>query len=194
VTLVLLTAGERGNPAGAVDEGLKAVRLSEAQRAARILGVARLIQRDFGDGRLSEQREEVKAYLAELVRSTEPDLILSYDRDGLDGHPDHVVCAEVLVQLKQARAVTAALWCVTLPARVLRLLSVARQLAREPNLDKRRSPPTHRVFVGRSVVPKIRAWYAYRSQRGAIAKGLGRLLPVWFAVSMLQFEYFDEVG
>jgi hypothetical protein len=41
------------------------------------------------------------------------------------------------------------------------------------------------------VIPKIRAWYAYRSQRGLIARGLGRLLPAWLAV--MQFEYFAEV-
>lgn len=44
------------------------------------------------------------------------------------------------------------------------------------------------------MIPKIRAWYAYRSQRGFIAKGFGRLVPVWFAVSMMWFEYFAEVA
>jgi len=35
---------------------------------------------------------------------------------------------------------------------------------------------------------------AYRSQRGSIGKGLGRIIPAWLPVSMLQFEYFADAG
>jgi len=40
VTLLLLTAGERGNRAGVTDDALKAVRRREAERASRLLGVS----------------------------------------------------------------------------------------------------------------------------------------------------------
>src|SRR5258708_10736525 len=67
-TIILLTRGERGNPEGVNDATLKAVRTAEAERVARILGVSRLIQQDFGDGMLRQHREEVTAYLAPTIR------------------------------------------------------------------------------------------------------------------------------
>jgi len=192
-TLLLLTAGERGNPAGVVDSGLKALRISEAQRVARILGVSRLIQQDFGDGLLSARRGAVMAYLKQTIGQIEPDLLLTYDAAGLDGHPDHVACAEMLAELMRTQFPNSSLWLVALPRRVIRLLKFARQLRTPAAVDERRASPTRRIFIGIGVIPKIGAWYAYRSQRGLIAKGLGRLVPAWFAVSAMQFEYFAEV-
>jgi len=192
-TLLLLTGGERGNPAGVVDLGLKALRIREAERVAGILGVPRLIQQDFGDGLLSERRQEVTAYLRQTIRQLAPDLLLTYDAAGLDGHPDHVACAEMLTELKQTEFPNTSLWCVAMPPRLVRLLKLARQLRTPPAVDERRASPTWRIFIGIGVIPKIGAWYAYRSQRGLIAKGLGRFIPAWFAVSAMQFEYFAEV-
>ncbi len=193
VTLLLLTAGERGNPGGTLDPSLKVIRQREAERVAGILGVSRLIQQDFGDGQLTDRREEVKAYLARTIRFIGPDLILTHDPAGLDGHPDHVACAEILIDLRRTQFHTATLWCVALPRRVVSLLKLARQLRTQASVDQRRALPTVRIFIGTALIPKIRAWYAYRSQRGFIAKGLARLVPIWFAASMLQFEYFAEV-
>lgn len=192
-TLLLLTGGERGNPAGVVDASLKATRTGEAGRVAGILGVSRLIQQDFGDGMLSQRREEVTAYLAQTIRQIGPDLLLTYDAAGVDGHPDHVACAEILTELKRTQFPNTALWCAALPRKVVVLLKLARQLHTQAATDQRRASPTLKIFIGTGVIPKIRAWYTYRSQRGYIAKGFGRLVPVWFAVSAMQFEYFADV-
>jgi LmbE family N-acetylglucosaminyl deacetylase len=192
-TLLLLTGGERGNPAGAVDASLQTKRMDEAERVARILGVSRLIQEDFGDGLLSQNREVVTTYLERTIRLIGPDLLLTYDQAGLDGHPDHVVCAEILFELKRTQFPGTALWCTALPHRVVGLLKLARQLQTERAIDQRRASPTWRIFIGPGMIPKIRAWYSYRSQRRFIAKGLGRVIPAWFAVSAMPFEYFAEV-
>jgi LmbE family N-acetylglucosaminyl deacetylase len=193
-TLVLLTGGERGNPAGVVDARLQATRRKEAEQAARILGVTRLIQQDFGDGALTQNREAVTTYLESTIRTIEPDLLVTYDRAGLDGHPDHVACAEILMELKRTRFPDITLWCAALPDRLVSLLRLARQLDTELAVEQRRASPTWRILVGSGMIPKIHAWYAYRSQRAFIAKGLGRVVPVWLAVSAMQFEYFAEVG
>jgi LmbE family N-acetylglucosaminyl deacetylase len=192
-TLLLLTGGERGNPAGIVDESLQTKRMAEAERVARILGVSRLIQEDFGDGLLSQNRVVVTTYLEQMIRLIGPDLLLTYDQAGLDGHPDHVACAEILLELKRTQFPGTALWCTALPNRVVGLLKLARQLRVEPALVQRRASPTWRIFIGSGMIPKIRAWYSYRSQRRFIAKGLGRVVPAWFAVSAMPFEYFAEV-
>lgn len=163
------------------------------RRAAQILGISQVIQQDFNDGHLAESRQESSAFLMRTIGQTAPDLIVSYDLSGLDGHADHVTCAEIVISLKRTQFPAITLWCATLPPRLVTLLHMARQLPKNPEADRRRGAPTARVFIGTDVVSKIRAWYAYRSQRGSIARGWGRALPVWFAVSMLQFEYFAEV-
>ena len=192
VTLLLLTGGERGNPEGTPDASLKAIRRREAEQAAGILGVSRLIQEDFGDGQLRDRREQVTAYLLREIAQINPDLILTHDLAGLDGHEDHVACSEILTELKRTELPHVSLWYAALPPRVLRLLQLVGQLASDASLDAKRAMPTHRLFIGSEVAPKIRAWYAYRSQRGSIGRGLGRFLPAWIALSMLQCEYFAE--
>ncbi len=194
VTLLLLTAGERGNPRGVVDPALKAVRHREAEHAARVLGISRVIQEDFGDGQLRQETERVAAYLWRRIEEINPDLVLTYDLAGLDGHDDHVACSEIVTSLRQQRFPNTPIWYVALPAWLLRLVIMVGQVRTDARLDRRRATPTHRVFIGAAVVPKIRAWRAYRSQRGAIGKGLGKLLPAWLPVTLLQFEYFADAA
>src|SRR5439155_1346906 len=81
-----------------------------------------------------------------------------------------------------------------LPTRLLSLLVLVGQVADASRTAQRRATPTHRLFVGSAIVPKIRAWSAYRSQRGSIGKGLGRIIPAWLPVSLLRFEYFADAS
>ena len=194
VTVLLLTGGERGNPEGRIDPALKAVRRRESELAAAILGVSRLIQEDFGDGHLRQQTEAVASALMRRIAEVDPDLILTYDLAGFDGHEDHLACSQVLTELCRTQFPAVPLWYVALPARLLKLLVLVGQVVDDSRAEQRRATPTHRLFVGSAIVPKIRAWSAYRSQRGSIGKGLGRLIPAWLPVSMLQFEYFADAS
>jgi len=193
VTLLLLTGGERGTPTGAQDNGLRTTRPGEADRAAHILGITRVIHEHFGDGQLREQREQVMRVLARTIAQIRPDLILTYDLAGLDGHPDHVACSAMLTELKTP-LLNVPMWYVTLPGWVLGALRLIGQMASDPAVEASRALPTHRLFIGTAVVPKVRAWQAHRSQRGAIRKGLSRLVPTWLAVTGWPFEYFAEVS
>jgi len=189
---VLLTGGARGNPSGILDPQLKAIRRSEAQRAARILGIARVIQEDFGDNHVREEAEQVRPSLSRTFGQVDPDLILTHDRSGLYGHPDHIACSEMVTDLRNTILPGVPLWYVALPAMLRRTLQLAGQMTRDPRLDASRATPTHRLFLGTAVVAKARAVRAYRSQRGAIGKRFGRLVPPWIAVGLLPFEYFAE--
>jgi LmbE family N-acetylglucosaminyl deacetylase len=193
VSVLLLTRGERGNARGTFDPALGEIRNAEALRAADILGVTSLIHEDLGDGRLNGRRADVRGRIADGIEAIKPDLLITYDLAGLDGHPDHVVCAELVTELRRTQFPHIALWYVSQPGRLVHLLHVVGQLATDAEVDRRRAEPTERVFIGAGVIPKIRAWYEYRSQRAFIARGLGRLVPTWLAVSMLQFEYFAEM-
>jgi LmbE family N-acetylglucosaminyl deacetylase len=194
VTVLLLTRGERGNAAGTLDPALGEIRNAEARRAADILGASSLIHEDFGDGRLNGRRADVRRRIADGIEAIKPDLLITYDLAGLDGHPDHVVCAELVTEVRRAQFPHIALWYAAQPGRLVRLLHVVGQLATNAEVDRRRAEPTKRVFIGAGLIPKILAWHAYRSQRAFIGRGLGRLVPTWLALSMLQFEYFAEIA
>jgi LmbE family N-acetylglucosaminyl deacetylase len=102
VVLVTATAGELGTPRFAVDD-VAAVRRAELEAAAAELGVARLVllgKRDSGMAgwdAAADPRALVRAdlpalgrTLAGLVEDESAEAVVSYDADGIYGHPDHV--------------------------------------------------------------------------------------------------------
>jgi LmbE family N-acetylglucosaminyl deacetylase len=190
VTLVILTKGERGTRSGVCDGDLKEVRTREARTVAAILGLAQCIQEDFGDGLLHERKRELREFIAQTIAREQPDLLITYDLTGLYGHSDHIACAEVITELRRTRSPAIPLWYVTLPRRVLARVRLPAHLATSPTVHGQRARATHRIFIGTSLAAKIRAWYAYKSQRATLTEGIRRFLPIWFFLSMVLFEYF----
>ena len=196
VTLLILTKGERGIPQERRYGDFKEIRVKEAQKVAAILGIPRLIQEDFGDGRLSEQRQELTMFIAALIEQEQPDLLITYDLAGFYGHADHIMCSEIITELKRTRFPELPLWYVTFPKRILTKIKLPEDLAIDPQFQEKQAVPTHKIFIGASVFPKIKSWYTYKSQRTALTNGISRFAPVWFLwffLSMVLFEYFAEV-
>lgn len=196
VTLALLTKGEKGANATRASN-LKELRTKEAQRVAAILGISRLIQEDFGDGILRQKRQELTTYLAALFEQEQPDLLITYDRAGLYGHWDHITCSEVVTELQHTRFSEIPLWYVTLPKRILARVKMPQDVATDPQMRDKQALPTHKCFIGASVLPKIRAWYTYKSQRVSLIKGIRVFAPIWFLwffLSMVLFECFAEAS
>jgi len=192
VTLVILTKGERGTPDATVNLSLKEIRTREAQRVARILKISRCVQQDFGDGELQARKPELSAFLGKLIEQERPDLLVTYDLTGLYGHSDHVACSEVVTDLHMNTFQTIPLWYATLSRRVLRWTTTPDNIIAATTKAEQRTYPVHRVFIGASVFPKIKSWYAYKSQHASLKEGIRRYLPVWFFLSMALFEYFAE--
>jgi LmbE family N-acetylglucosaminyl deacetylase len=92
VTAVSATRGEaapvlRGRAAG--DE-LGAVRTREFQAAGRILGVRDVVSLDYAHGALAGLEPELLEDLfTDLIRAIEPQVVVTFGRDGLDGDSDH---------------------------------------------------------------------------------------------------------
>jgi LmbE family N-acetylglucosaminyl deacetylase len=192
VTLVILTKGERGTPDATLDPGLKEIRVREAQTVAAILGIAKCIQEDFGDGELHARKRELMAFIAMTIEQEKPDLLITYDLAGLYGHPDHIACSEVVTELHKDRFHAIPLWYATLSKRVLGRTTLPAHLTSAADSRRNRAFATHSVFIGTSVFPKITAWYAYKSQRASLTEGIRRFLPLWFFLSMALCEYFAE--
>jgi LmbE family N-acetylglucosaminyl deacetylase len=192
ITLVLLTAGERGTPSGALDQELQVVRQGEARTAARILGISDVVQEAFPDGHVVEHRSQVTTSLAAVIGRFAPDLIVTYDRAGLDGHPDHLACSDIVTELARTRFPQVTLWYSVLPAWILTVLFVIGQLRPAAHVKALRSAPTHRVPIVATMSAKLQAWEVHASQLGSMGKGLGRLIPRWLALRAWPFEYFAE--
>lgn len=193
VTLVVLTRGERGTHEGASNESLKEIRTREARAVSAILGISKLIQEDFGDGELREKKQELRTFIHTLIEAEKPDLLLTYDLAGLYGHADHIACSEIITELKKTSFHEIPLWYVTFPRRVLARVKPSTYVVTDQQFQEKQALPTHKLFIGASVFPKIKAWYTYKSQRAALKAGTTKLLPFWFFLSMVLFEYFAEV-
>ena len=193
VMLALLTKGEKG-PNATHTGNLTEKRTREAQAVSAILGISKLIQEDFGDGELHAKKQELRTFIATLIEQEKPDLLITHDLAGLYGHTDHITCSEIITDLKNTRFQEVPLWYVTFSKRVLAGIRVPEDLATDPHFREKRAFPTHKIFIGASVFPKIKAWYAYKSQLASLKKGTTKLLPIWFFLSMVLFEYFAEVS
>jgi N-acetyl-1-D-myo-inositol-2-amino-2-deoxy-alpha-D-glucopyranoside deacetylase len=107
VVLVTATRGEAGEIHNMDPEStrphLGEIRTKELEAAARILGVNRgefLDYRDSGmegtpendDHKSFHQAplEEAAGKLAKILREERPDVVITYDQDGVYGHPDHI--------------------------------------------------------------------------------------------------------
>ena len=85
VTVVCLSFGERGESArlwkqdGATLDGVKAVRRSEAEKAAEVLGAHDLVCFDLGDYPLTLDAE-AKHRLVDVLRAVQPSFILTHSK------------------------------------------------------------------------------------------------------------------
>lgn len=98
VTLVCATRGEAGIPGLAPEEAAK-IREGELRRAAAELGLSEVRFLGYRDGTLAQvEAEELIHRLTELLRETQPDVVLTFGPDGISGHPDHVTLSARVTQ------------------------------------------------------------------------------------------------
>lgn len=84
-------AGSNGDPPVCPREELGAVREGELREAARVLGVAEVHVLGYQDKHLAQAPpEEIRARLVEMLRRYRPQVVLSFDPNGINAHPDHV--------------------------------------------------------------------------------------------------------
>jgi LmbE family N-acetylglucosaminyl deacetylase len=94
--LVTATRGERGwfgpsdeNPG---PEALGRIREQELRDAAGVLGIREAILLDYRDGEMegADQNELLRGLVGH-IRRIRPDVVVTFDQNGVYGHPDHIV-------------------------------------------------------------------------------------------------------
>jgi LmbE family N-acetylglucosaminyl deacetylase len=182
VVVVSLTRGEAG-PTSSNDAEtatrLGDVRTAEFQAAARVLGATDAVVRSHADGMLAWIEPSVlDADLQALLDAYQPQVVVTFDADGLYWHPDHIA-----VHQRTTAAVTAlgaaapALYYVSMPRGQMRAVTVraGRSTPVVPGLDDPdvfgadAPAPTLAVDAGPLAVRKLAAILCHASQFGASA-------------------------
>ncbi|MYD69979.1 MAG: PIG-L family deacetylase [Acidobacteria bacterium] len=137
VTLVVATRGEAGP--GREGAKLAAVRTREMEAAARVLGASELVWLDYPDGLLpSADAGQLEGDIARTVAARRPEQLVTFDRDGLYWHPDHVALHErVTAAIEELGDDAPGLWYVTMPHGAMRAVAdhaAARGRSRAPIL------------------------------------------------------------
>lgn len=125
VTLLCLTRGEAGQ--GGAWQDLGETRSRELEKAARVLGVSDVTILDFADGMLPFlEPQALERAVVGVIRRLRPDVVVTFDLDGLYWHPDHVAVHERVTAAVAAMGSDApALWYASMPEGVVRALASA---------------------------------------------------------------------
>lgn len=107
--LIMATRGERGwfgpaseNPG---PEALGALREAELRAAARTLGLREIVFLDYIDGELDQADHTTAiAKIATEVRRIKPDVVVTFDANGMYGHPDHIAISQLTTSAVLAAA------------------------------------------------------------------------------------------
>ena len=92
VSLLCMTRGERGRGAGEIGE----TRRRELEAAARVLGIGAVQLLEHEDGMLPWLAAgPLRSEIEDAIRARRPEVVITFDVDGLYWHPDHIAVHEL---------------------------------------------------------------------------------------------------
>ncbi|MGE4053658.1 MAG: PIG-L deacetylase family protein [Vicinamibacterales bacterium] len=98
VSVLCLTRGEHGLGSGSEDLG--AVRVSELLGACNALRVSSVTVLDHADGMLPWiDAWQIERDIEDMIAQANPDIVVTFDEDGLYWHPDHIAVHERTTQV-----------------------------------------------------------------------------------------------
>lgn len=178
VVLVSLTRGE-GGPAPESDAAaLGAQRSEEFKAAARVLGAEAAVVFDHADGMLPWlDHAALERDIRQLVATHRPDVVVTFDADGLYWHPDHISVHERVTAVVTALGAAApALFYVSMPPGQMRAVAaraggadVVPGLHDPDAFGAAAPPPTLVIDAGSLAARKLAAIRCHVSQFAASA-------------------------
>ena len=125
VVLLCASRGERGqsaDPSVARGPDLGRARQRELEAAAQVLGISEVILLDHPDGEIRWANiEKLHDQILQAIATHAPDLIITFDEDGLYWHLDHIGIHErTVTAVKSLGAAAPPLYYVTIPHGVMR--------------------------------------------------------------------------
>ena len=98
-------AGRAGEPPLCSREELPGRREAELHEAARILGISSVTVLDYLDKRLADAPpDRIRRELVDVIRRRRPQVVVTFDPDGANLHPDHIAISRFAVSAVAAAA------------------------------------------------------------------------------------------
>ena len=154
-------AGALGDPPLCSTEELPAFRAAELRCACAALGLQPPIFLDFQDGRLAQvDHDRLTAEILALAYTLRPQIMLTFGKDGLSGHPDHIAIGSAAAEAFRRAEYVSTLYTVAVP----------RSLAERLGMTQIQAVPdetiTLRVDVSAVWKAKLAAIRCHRTQLG----------------------------
>ncbi len=188
--LICATLGERGSShlkRRITSAELKKIRKQELIRAAKFLGVSKLLILNFPDGKVDKHKKILLGKVADVAFKYRPDFIMSFGPDGISGHRDHIAVGEIARQV--ARGLKTKLAVFTLPPKFKRQ-------AEKWLLARRRAPhykkgiafanPDLRVKIDPEIKKRALRFHASQMDDENVFSGF----PKYAVRELLRYEYF----
>lgn len=101
--IICATAGERGKShlkKKITAQELKIIRCKELEKVAKFLKT-KLVLLNFPDAKLKRNKSALFNKILPIVKKISPDFIISFGKDGISGHLDHITIGEVSKRIAQ---------------------------------------------------------------------------------------------
>lgn len=182
---ICVTKGEKGDELLKLNEKeLAIVREGEYKNAITTLGCMNFEIWDFHDGKVEQESKVIKQKLDVEINKFKPDVILTYERAGLYGHPDHVALTEIIHELIEEKHPNVKVLYKTLTKRVLKSIKLPFHMAKGREIIQ--ALPTMRLPILKYIPLKYRACKQHKSQN------LGQGKPLWLIMLLFTNEYFTD--
>lgn len=181
--VVSLTAGEKGTEFMNLGEKqLGNIRKKEFSSAMNKLGVQGEVW-GFFDSKVKKQEKELSNKVRRYIKKEEIDLVVTYEKYGLYGHPDHMVLSRVVNELNKKDKNFKVLYS-TLPKCLLKRVNLPYHMAEEEKVMQ--TLPNLKVPIWGQIIKKYSAAYKYKSQN------LGQGKPLWLLAMFGTYEYYSS--
>ncbi|MFW5714542.1 MAG: PIG-L deacetylase family protein [Brevefilum sp.] len=152
-------AGSRGTPPICSKDELPGVRAEELRCACQALGLEPPIILSYPDGQISSiEPTKILSDILETVDQVQPHSIISFSKDGLSGHPDHIAIGQYALQAFHKRKSVQAFYSLAVPQSIADALGMT-QIRAVPD-----ECITHTIDITRVWEPKLQAIRCHQTQ------------------------------
>lgn len=184
VKVITVTKGQYGTELVKLPPNeLAELRSNEFKGAMKALNINDYELWEFIDGTLIENTINLTKQIKDTINSYNPDLIVTYERSGVYGHPDHISLSKAVNESVENTNIK--VLYSTLPKKILKKFKLPTTLNGIPIPEfQKQSEPEFKLFTLKYNLAKLRASKKYKSQN------LSHGIPLEVMHSVNIFEYY----
>lgn len=186
--VVSITKGEHGDEVLKVPpELLGMIRSDEFAEALDILDVKHYETWDFTDGGMPDEEKEYKKKIIEFINKNNIDSIITYEKFGMYGHPDHISLSKVVNEI--AKDMNLKVLYSTLPTKILKRINLPKTLTYKDRVVELKIDKIAEPEFKLNIIPVI--YLHYRAAKRYQSQAFNRKPLQFFVRSMIaNFEYY----